>query len=148
MAKSPRAPAEPNRQFPAGDTHPGSLHEESALWRMQPLVDDDGHVVMERVADRHGMSRAQVAETAGVKPSSLYKAERFNAPKTQARMREMIEIVGRVTGWAGGPIPAMAWYRSEPIAAFGGRTAEALVKDGKAAAVRDYLDSLAVGSFA
>jgi hypothetical protein len=43
---------------------------------------------------------------------------------------------------------AMAWYRAQPIPAFGGRTAEALVKEGKASAVRDYLDHVAVGGFA
>ena len=43
---------------------------------------------------------------------------------------------------------AMAWYRAEPIAAFGGRTAESLVKEGKAAAVRDFLDHIATGGFA
>ena len=42
---------------------------------------------------------------------------------------------------------AVAWYRAEPIPAFGERTAEALVKDGKAAAVRDYLDRVALGGF-
>ena len=42
----------------------------------------------------------------------------------------------------------MAWYRAEPIAEFGGRTAESLVKDGKATAVRDYLDHVALGGFA
>ena len=42
----------------------------------------------------------------------------------------------------------MAWYRAQPIPAFGGRTAEALVKDGKAGDLRDYLDHLAMGVFA
>jgi hypothetical protein len=42
----------------------------------------------------------------------------------------------------------MAWYRAEPIPAFGGRTAEALVKAGEAAAVRDYLDHIAAGGYA
>ena len=42
----------------------------------------------------------------------------------------MLEIVARVTDWAGGERQAMAWYRAEPIPAFGGRTAESLVKDG------------------
>ena len=58
------------------------------------------------------------------------------------------EIIGRVADWAGGKDQAMAWYRAEPIPAFGGRTAESLVKEGKAAAVRDYLDHVAVGGFA
>lgn len=60
---------------------------------------------------------------------------------------QKLEILDRVAGWAGGERQAMAWYRAEPIAAFGGRTAEALVEDGKAAAVRDYLDHIATGGF-
>jgi len=43
----------------------------------------------------------------------------------------MLEIVSHVSAWAGGKDQAMAWYRAQPIAAFGGRTAEALVKSGK-----------------
>ena len=46
------------------------------------------------------------------------------------------------------PDRALAWYRAEPLAAFGGRTAESLVTDGKATAVRDYLDHVATGGFA
>ena len=64
------------------------------------------------------------------------------------RVREMLEIVARIKGWAGGEAQAMAWYRSQPIPALDGRTAEALVKAGEAGAVRDYLDHLALGGFA
>ena len=60
----------------------------------------------------------------------------------------MLEILQRVQLWAGGPAQAMAWYRAEPIPAFGGRTAESLVKSGSASAVRDYLDHLATGGYA
>jgi hypothetical protein len=61
---------------------------------------------------------------------------------------EMLEIVGRIVDWAGGEKQAMAWYRAEPIAALGGRTAESLVKEGNASAVCDYLDQVATGGFA
>ena len=60
----------------------------------------------------------------------------------------MLEIINLVQSWAGGAAQAMDWYRAEPIAAFGGRTAEALVKSGKAIAVRDYVDHLATGGLA
>ncbi len=95
-----------------------------------------------------GFSKAQLAETAGLSIETFYRPDRLAAPKTQARLREMLEIVSRVADWAGGKDQAMAWYRAEPIAAFGGRTAESLVKDGKATAVRDYLDHVALGGFA
>jgi hypothetical protein len=118
----------------------------------KPLVaqffDPKGFVIVDRVAERFGMSKQQFAETIGVKPETVYRVTRVTAPKTQARATEMLEIVGRIAGWAGGERQAMAWYRAEPIAAFGGRTAESLVKEGKAAAVRDYLDHIATGGFA
>lgn len=112
------------------------------------FMDRTGTLAVDRVADGFGMSKTQLAETVGLARDSLYRAARAGAPKTQARLRELLEIVGRVMEWAGGKEQAMAWYRAQPIPAFGGRTAEALVKDGKAAAVRDYLDHLAVGGFA
>jgi hypothetical protein len=71
------------------------------------------------------------------------------APNKQpSAVGEMLEIVSLVQVWAGGPAQARAWYRAEPIPAFGGRTAEALVKSGQATAVRDYIDHLATGGFA
>ncbi len=94
------------------------------------------------------MTKQDIAETIGVARETVYKNERARAPKTQARSIEMLEIIHRIAGWAGGERQAMAWYRAEPIPAFGGRTAESLVKDGHAAAVRDYLDHVATGGFA
>jgi uncharacterized protein (DUF2384 family) len=112
------------------------------------FMDRSGAIAIERVADSFGMSKTQLAETVGLARESLYKAARNRTPKTQMRIKEMLEIISRVTEWAGGKEQAMAWYRAQPIPAFGGRTAEALVKEGKAGAVRDYLDHLAVGGFA
>jgi len=112
------------------------------------FLDSTGKVVARRVAEGFGMSTGQLADTVGLSPETLYKAGRSLAPKTQTRMREMLEIVSRVADWAGGKEQAMAWYRAEPIPAFGGRTAESIVKTGQAATLRDYLDALAVGSFA
>ncbi|WP_187331492.1 MULTISPECIES: antitoxin Xre/MbcA/ParS toxin-binding domain-containing protein [unclassified Mesorhizobium] len=111
-------------------------------------MDRSGAIAVERVADSFGMSKTQLAETVGLGREALYKAVRNRTPKTQTRLKEMLEIISRVTEWAGGKEQAMAWYRAQPIPAFGGRTAEALVKEGKAGAVRDYLDHLAIGGFA
>lgn len=101
-----------------------------------------------KLVEDYGLTKKQLAETIGIAPEALYKRERLSATKTQTRLREMNEILTRVAGWAGGPAQAMAWYRAEPIPAFGGRTAEALVKSGQAGPLRDYLDSIALGGFA
>lgn len=112
------------------------------------FMEASGQILIDDVAESFGMSKTQLAETAGLAKETLYKAARSRAARTQARMREMLEIISRVSEWAGGKNQAMAWYRAQPIPAFGGRTAEALVKEGKAAAVRDYLDHVALGGFA
>ena len=112
------------------------------------FFDAEGLISIDRVADRFGMSKLQLAESIGLTREALHRGSRAQAPKTQGRALEMLEIVGRIADWAGGEKQAMAWYRAEPIPAFGDRTAEALVKEGKAAAVRDWLDHVAVGGFA
>jgi uncharacterized protein (DUF2384 family) len=116
--------------------------------RAAGYFDKDGLIVIDRVAASFGVSKAQLADTMGVSPETFHRAARAKAPKTQGRVTEMVEIVARVSDWAGGERQALAWYRAEPLPAFGGRTAESLVKDGKAAAVRDWLDHVATGGFA
>jgi hypothetical protein len=112
------------------------------------LMDERGTVKVDDVAEIFSMSKAQLADTAGLGREVFQKASRRDSPKAQSRVREMLEIINLVQGWAGGAAQAMAWYRAEPIPAFGGRTAEALVKSGQATAVRDYIDHLATGGYA
>ncbi len=107
-----------------------------------------GLVDIRRLVDMFHMSRAQLAETAGLPVTTVTKNDRMKSPKAQGRMTEMLEIIARIRDWAGSEAQAMAWYRSQPIPALDSRTAESLVKSGDAAAVRDYLDHMALGGFA
>lgn len=115
---------------------------------LRSLLDEHGRAPIGRVAEAFGMTLTQLALTLGLSRESLYKAKRAEADKTQTRVREMLEVIVRVMSWAGGQQQAMAWYRAQPIPAFGDRTAESLVKEGKATVVRDYLDFMAQGNFA
>jgi len=112
------------------------------------FMDTGGVVDFDRVADAFRMSKTQLALTVGLGLASVSKTDRRTAPKAQTRVTEMLEIINRVRDWAGGEAQAMAWYRSQPIPALDGRTPEALVKAGRAHAVRDYLDYFALGGFA
>ncbi len=142
---------------------PKTLREMAMAFRaapaFDPLVPNDGgylnayftksgQVDMARVADIFRMSKPQLAETVGLPLTTLTKNDRMKAPKAQGRMTEMLEIIARITDWAGSETQAMAWYRAQPIPALDGRTAESLVKSGDAGAVRDYLDHMALGGFA
>ena len=112
------------------------------------LMDEHGAVKVDDVAEAFAMSKAQLADTAGLAREVFQKASRREGPKAQSRVREMLEIINLVQTWAGSAAQAMAWYRAEPLPAFGGRTAEALVKSGNASAVRDYVDHMATGGYA
>ena len=150
MAKAANAGRPPKKADAANakPTPSAAGFREEATPFVATLLDSHGVVAVDRVADAFGMTKFQLAETLGLARETLYKSSRARAPKTQARMREMLEIIGRIEEWAGGKLQAMAWYRAQGIPAFGGRTAEALVKSGHAAAMREYLDHMAMGGFA
>ena len=126
----------------------GAGFREEATPFVATLIDPNGVIAVDRVADAFSLTKFQLADILGLARETLYKPARSHAPKTQARMREMLEIISFIEDWAGGKLQAMAWYRAHPIAAFGGRTAESLVKSGHASAMRDYLDHMAMGGFA
>jgi AraC-like DNA-binding protein len=72
------------------------------------VYDKDGVLSVDLVADQFGLSKGQLAETVGVNREALYKTSRAAAPKTQNRIREMVEIIERIKEWAGGKDQAMA----------------------------------------
>lgn len=112
------------------------------------FMNPGGIIDLPRVAAAFRMSKGQLAETVGLGAASVSKSDRSVAPRTQRRLTEMLEIISLVREGAGSDAQAMAWYRAQPIPALDGRTPEALVKAGRAGAVRDYLDHLALGGFA
>jgi hypothetical protein len=111
------------------------------------LIAPNGVIAVDRVADAFCLTKFQLADVLGLARETLYRPARAHAAKTQARLREMLEIISFVEDWAGGKLQAMAWYRAYAIPEFG-RTAESLVKSGHASWVREHLDRIALGGFA
>lgn len=101
-----------------------------------------------RIAEGLLTSIDDVARSAGLGRDALSRRDRITAPRTQRRLREMVEILNRVSPRFGSDLGAYAWYRSEPLAGFGGMTAMHLVTQGRADAVMDYLDAVDAGIFA
>jgi hypothetical protein len=108
----------------------------------------DGLVDADKIIAEFGMTKAALAQSLGFAEETLQRFSRVTAPKTQHRLRDMIEILTRVAPWAGGMPQALGWYRGQSIPALGDQTAEALVKTDQAALVRSYLDGVAAGSYA
>jgi len=107
-----------------------------------------GEIAADRLSALLHITRGELAATLGLSRDAVSKASRLGRPATQARLRDMVEILNRVRPWAGSAQQAFAWYRSQPLASFGDQTAEALVREGRADAVRRHLDRIAVGGYA
>lgn len=133
-----------SRKAVASDVH----YEQIETGAYAGFADAGGRFDQELLATRFGVTQRDIAETAGLSASATYRKSRMASASAQARLMEMSEILRRVTDWAGGGRQAFAWYRAEPIPAFGNRTAESIVKGGHATALRDYLDHIALGGFA
>jgi len=112
------------------------------------MMSDDGLVEPDRLSAELHITKGELALVAGLSRDAVSKSARLRAPATQSRLRDVVEILNRVRPWAGSAQQAFAWYRSQPLPSFGDQTAEALVKEGRAASVRRYLDRIAVGGYA
>jgi hypothetical protein len=102
-----------------------------------------------RFSDALHVTKGQLASAAGLSRDAVSKTTRLEAPATQARLRAVAEIINRVLPWCGNSVQqAFAWYRSQPIPAFGDLTAQNLVQQGRAEHVLDYLGGIALGGYA
>ncbi len=115
---------------------------------LQDVTGQNGLVAADRLSAVLRITRSEFAVAVGVSRDAVAKSSRVVTPATQSRLRDMVEILNRVRAWSGSPQQAFAWYRSQPIASFGDQTAEALVKEGRAEAVKRYLDRITVGGYA
>ena len=96
---------------------------------------------------RFDLSRDELAKLLNCPASSLLTANIASDPEIVNKLRDMLAILTRLSGWTEDDTASLAWYRNETIPAFG-QTASDVVADGHGSAVLDYLDMLAVGGFA
>ncbi len=104
-----------------------------------------GRFAPERIAQALQTTKLELAHTVGLGRDAMMRRERIASPKTQRRLREMVEILNRVEPRFGSALIAYAWYRSEPLPGFGGMTPMQLVRDGRAEEVMAYVDAVDEG---
>ncbi|ASG23704.1 antitoxin Xre/MbcA/ParS toxin-binding domain-containing protein [Nitrospirillum viridazoti] len=112
------------------------------------VMASDGLVATDRLATQLRITKTELAGAMGLSRDAVSKSSRLRAPSTQARLRDGVEIINRILAWSGSLPQAFAWYRAQPIPSFGDQTAEDLVKEGRAEAVKRYLSRIAVGGYA
>ena len=112
------------------------------------VVSSDGVIAPDALTARLHITKLELARALGLSGDAVSKSARLKRPATQRRLRDGVEIMNRVLPWAGSLAAAFAWYRSQPLPSFGDRTAEDLVKEGRAEDVKAYLSRVAVGGYA
>src|SRR3954466_5395612 len=106
---------------------------------------DDGVFAPRRIADALQTTSEEIARTAGLGKDAIQRKDRVRSDKTQRRLREMVEILNKVEPRFGSALMAYAWYRSQPLSGFSGRTAMQLLKEGRAEEVLDSIDAVDAG---
>ena len=100
------------------------------------------------IADELRTSRREIASTLGLSKDAFARTSRIRAPKSQARLRQLLEILNRIEPEMDSPIAAYAWFRSARLPGFGGATPAGLVRDGRGEHVHAHLDRVWAGGYA
>lgn len=111
-------------------------------------TEDATFVSPKALAEMFHVTLEEVAGMTGIPKTSLQRPDRFKNIKTQIKLKDTLEIIRMITPWAGSTLQAYAWYRSEPIPAFGNITIESVVKLGMATQAKNYIQSIALGGYA
>lgn len=109
---------------------------------------DDGLFAPRKIAEAFRTTSEEIARTAGLGRDAVQRRDRLRSDKTQRRLREMVEVVNKVEPRFGSALMAYAWYRSEPLPGFSGRTAMQLVREGRADDVLEFIDAVDAGVYA
>jgi len=115
---------------------------------LDQVISRDGVVEPDQLSQALRITKGELAAASGLSRDAVSKTRRSQAPATQSRLREVAEIINRILPWCGSVPQAFAWYRSQPIPAFGDQTAEDLVRAGRSEHLKSYLSGIAIGGYA
>ncbi len=96
------------------------------------------------VGEFFGFRIQELAERAHVHRNT--PTARPQSPQLQKYMQEMLRVLAAASEMTGDTERAAFLVRNEPLKAFGYKTADILVQEGRADAVIAYLESLASGA--
>jgi len=114
---------------------------------LQDLTLPDGTVNLDLLVSSVHLSRTELAGVLGMSRDAISKSARPKSKASQRKLRDLVEIMGRLSPWAGSVPQAFAWFTSQPLPSFGQQTAADLFREGRAA-VKAYVSRIAVGGHA
>jgi hypothetical protein len=115
---------------------------------LQDLTLPDGTVNLDLLVRSVHLSRTELAGVLGMSRDAMSNSARLRSKAAQRKLRDLVEILARVSPWAGSVPQAFAWFTSQPLPSFGQQTAADLFREGRADAVKAYISRIAVGGYA
>ncbi len=100
----------------------------------------------QRMSNRLRLSLADLARLVHVHRNTL--AKHPASPAVQKNLEPVVRILAAAEELTGDADRAIVWFRHQPIAGYGGRTASQLVEEGQAEAVLSHLEDLRDGAYA
>ena len=100
----------------------------------------------QRMSRRLRLPLAELAKLAHVHRNTL--SHRPQSPLVQKSLEPVVRILAAAEQLTGDADQAIIWFRHQPIAGHGGRTAQELVEAGNADAVLAHLEDLRDGTYA
>ena len=125
-----------------------SLRQAKPTFDIATLLDNDGKIQVAALVAALNIDRRTLATIAGLPRTTLTKTAGPRPQAVEERLREIVDILATVVPWSGSPQQALAWYRAQPLPGFGHLTAQDLVKNCRAAAVKTHLAAIAAGGYA
>jgi hypothetical protein len=101
------------------------------------------YISPQRLSKALGVKISNLAQLTGVNRNTLRNP---SSERLQGRMREMVKVISAATELTGDVDRAIYWYRNEPIADYGHRTAAELVANGQVEAVLAFVRDLENGA--
>jgi len=102
---------------------------------------DTPYLSPSRVGEIFGFQVQELAQRANVHRNT--PTARPHTPQLQHYLQELLRVLAAASELTGDPHRAAFLVRNEPLRAFGYKTADTLVQEGRADAVVAYLESLA-----
>jgi len=115
----------------------------------QPFVErfraaDTPYLSPARIGEFFGFQIQELAERAHVHRNT--PTARPQAPQLQKYLQDMVRVLAAAAEMTGSETRAAFLLRNEPLRAFGYKTADILIQEGRADDVIAYLESLAGGA--
>lgn len=76
---------------------------------LSEIITDQGTVATDRLAELLHVTKFELALATGLSREAVSKQSRLRSRQTQARLRDTVEIINRVTPWTGSVGRAFAW---------------------------------------